>query len=146
MRSSSTAITSRAVAICSGAMRKLVVSPVPTTKVPTPWRVSTSPPACSLDSASRTTVRLTPNSFMMAASVGSLSPARMWPSRMRAVIVSTRPSARLRGRRCGWEWLPEACMSSRVFPCGSLLTGECGLSTITAVVRQQMTYIDSTAM
>src|SRR5205823_4971279 len=77
MRSSSTAMTSRAVAICSGPMRKLAVSPVPTTKVPTPCRVCTMPPACSLDSASRTTVRLTPNSPMISASVGSLSPERL---------------------------------------------------------------------
>ena len=39
-----------------------------------PWRVSTRPEACSLEMASRTTVRLTPNSAMNAASVGSLSP------------------------------------------------------------------------
>ena len=43
-------------------MRNADPSPTPTTKVPMPWRVSTSPPACSLEIASRTTVRLTPNS------------------------------------------------------------------------------------
>ena len=47
-------------------------SPGPTTKVPMPCRVSTSPAACSFEIASRTTVRLTPNSAMKAASVGSL--------------------------------------------------------------------------
>ena len=59
-------------------------SPKPTTKVPMPWRVCTRPEACSLDSASRTTVRLTPNSAMISASVGSLSPGASRPSRMRS--------------------------------------------------------------
>ena len=81
MRSSSTATTSRSVAIFSGARRKPAAAcAAPTTKLPTPWRVSTSPAACSLEMASRTTVRLTPNSCITAASVGILSPADRRPS------------------------------------------------------------------
>ena len=74
-------------------------SPAPTTKVPTPCRVSTSPAACSLEMASRTTVRLTPNSCITAASVGSLSPGDRRPSRMRSPSASTSSSASVRGRR-----------------------------------------------
>jgi len=71
----------------------------PTTKVPTPRRERTIPAACSLDSASRTTVRLTPNSLMISASVGSLSPARSGPIRIRWLRASTTPMLRLlRGR------------------------------------------------
>ena len=44
------------------------------TKVPMPWRVSTSPEACRRDKASRTTVRLTSKRAMISASVGSLPP------------------------------------------------------------------------
>ena len=68
-------------------------------KLPTPWRVCTRPAACSLEIASRTTVRLTPNSSMIAASVGSFSPVASEPSRMRPVSASTTSWARLRGRR-----------------------------------------------
>jgi hypothetical protein len=44
------------------------------TKVPMPWRVSTSPAACRCEIASRTTERLTPYCAMIADSVGSRSP------------------------------------------------------------------------
>ena len=47
------------------------------------------PAACSLEMASRTTVRLTPNSAITAASVGSLSPGARRPSRMRSPSAST---------------------------------------------------------
>src|SRR5690606_40955511 len=49
--------------------------------------------------ASRTTVRLTPNWRMSADSVGSFSPGRICPPRMRSEKSSTSPCARLRGRR-----------------------------------------------
>ena len=69
------------------------------TKVPTPCRVSTSEDACIFDSASRMTVRLTPNSPISAASVASLAPGGSRPSRMRSASSSTTPRARLFGRR-----------------------------------------------
>ena len=68
-------------------------SPGPMTKVPTPCRVSTMPAACSFDSASRTTVRLTPNASMNWPSVGSFVPAASSPLRMRAPTASTTSSA-----------------------------------------------------
>ena len=70
-------------------MRKVAASPSPTTKVPMPCRVATRPAACSREIASRTTVRLTPNSCMIAASVGSFSPGGNEPSRMRPASAST---------------------------------------------------------
>ena len=54
------------------------------TNAPTPWRVSTSDEACRFESASRMTVRLTPNSAISAASVASLPPGASRPSRIRS--------------------------------------------------------------
>jgi hypothetical protein len=53
---------------------------VASTKEPMPCRVSTSPPACRREIASRTTVRLTPRSRTISDSVGSLSPALSSPA------------------------------------------------------------------
>src|SRR5437870_7522682 len=68
---------------------------------------------------------------MLSASVGSVSPERIWPSRMRAVIVFTRPSARLRGRRGIAAWVGVS-IGSRVIPRGGDLTEDAGLTTIWA--------------
>jgi hypothetical protein len=51
---------------------------------PLPWRESTRPSDLRREIASRTTVRLTSNCCASAASVGSLSPAWMRPSRISA--------------------------------------------------------------
>ena len=72
-----------------------------------PWRVSTMPAACSLEMASRTTVRLTPNSAITSASVGSLSPAPAGRRRMRSPSASTSPGASVRGRRAPGR--PDSC-------------------------------------
>ena len=108
-------------------------SPGPTTKVPTPWRVSTSPAACSLEIASRTTVRLTPNSAITAASVGSLWPGASAPSRMRSVSASTSSWARERGLLRAFNTV---FMTSET-PNGCALTVKARKTQI--VVRQQTT-------
>ncbi len=69
------------------------------TKVPMPWRVSTRPLACSRDSASRTTVRLTPIDAMISDSVGSLLPGLSWPWRISSPRACTTSSASVRPRR-----------------------------------------------
>ena len=79
MRNSSTLITSSTVDMSCSAMLKLSFDGACNTKVPMPCRVSTKPEACSLELASRTTVRLTASSPMMADSVGNLSPGRSRP-------------------------------------------------------------------
>ena len=99
MRSSSTEITSASVAKSPAAILKLVLSAGGSTKVPIPCRVSTRPEACSLDSASRTTVRLTSKRAMISASVGSFSPGFNCPSRMLDISPSTISSTSPRGRR-----------------------------------------------
>ncbi len=71
------------------------------TKVPMPWRVSTKPAACILDSASRTTVRLTSCSRMSSVSVGSLSPGLSARSRICAQTSSTSTLASPRTRFAG---------------------------------------------
>ncbi|MNP28511.1 hypothetical protein D3C76_1214790 [compost metagenome] len=68
------------------------------TNVPMPCRVSTNPEACSLEIASRTTVRLTPCSRTMVDSEGSFSPGFNCPSKIRWVSASTTPWARLADR------------------------------------------------
>ena len=73
MRSSSASSTSSTTERFSSAMRN-ARTPSSSTKAPTPWRVVTRPLALRLAMASRTTVRLTPNSSMISFSVGSLSP------------------------------------------------------------------------
>ena len=99
MRSSSTEITSASVAKSPAAILKLVLSAGGSTKVPIPCRVSTRPEACSLESASRTTVRLTSKRAMISASVGSFSPGFNCPSRMPDISPSTISSTRPRARR-----------------------------------------------
>ncbi|MNV84346.1 hypothetical protein D3C71_1782120 [compost metagenome] len=80
----------------AGSMRKPLGLGVSSTKVPMPWRVSTRPAACKRDNASRTTVRLTPCSSMIADSVGNLSPRLITPSRIRWDSSVTNSWARLR--------------------------------------------------
>jgi hypothetical protein len=65
------------------------------TKVPMPWRGSTRPEACNLDSASRTTVRLMPCSRTRVFSEGKRSPGLKVPSRICWVRLETRSWARL---------------------------------------------------
>jgi hypothetical protein len=61
------------------------------TKVPTRGRISTSPSVCSCLSASRTGVRLTPNSSASASSE-RLTPVASSPARIRRRVSSmTRP-------------------------------------------------------
>ena len=60
------------------ARARLPVAPV--TNTPLPWRASTMPSWRSRDTASRITVRLTPNCSASAVSVGSLSPGCARPS------------------------------------------------------------------
>jgi len=63
---------------------------------------------------------------------------------MRVVIASTRPSAKLRGRRVaigGAVGVFGLSMKSREFPWFIVLTGGRWFGTIRAVVRQPMTYI-----
>ncbi|XQU68100.1 hypothetical protein OJJOAM_000831 [Cupriavidus sp. H18C1] len=101
-RNSSIASTSIAVTMADGSMRKGEADSAGggvSTKVPMPWRVSTRPLACRRDSASRTTVRLTPSVAMISDSVGSLSPGRSVPWRMLSVRLATASSASVRPRR-----------------------------------------------
>ena len=66
--------------------------------------------------ASRTTVRLTPNSSMIAASVGSFSPVASEPSRMRPASASTTSWARLRERRRATACIVKTlCWQARCF-------------------------------
>ncbi|SOZ17671.1 conserved exported hypothetical protein [Cupriavidus taiwanensis] len=100
-RNSSIAITSMAVPSASGPIRNGdgASAARSSTKVPIPWRVSTRPLACSRDSASRTTVRLTPMVAMISDSVGSLSPGLSWPWRISSPRACTTSSASVRPRR-----------------------------------------------
>ncbi len=54
----------------------------PTTNVPAPWRVSTTPCSCSEASASRTDARLTSSVRARSRSDGSRSPGVSTPERM----------------------------------------------------------------
>jgi hypothetical protein len=97
MRSSRIASTSRMVMIVLGSMPSVTVEGGGSmTKVPMPWRVSTSPAACRCEMASRTTVRDTPMMRMISDSVGSLSPGVRRPWRILSEIWATTPWARLR--------------------------------------------------
>ncbi|MOA13704.1 hypothetical protein D3C78_1337660 [compost metagenome] len=96
-RYSSRSSTSDSRLMVAGPTLKLSGAGMSSTKVPTPWRVSTRPAACMRDNASRTTERLTPSVSISVASVGSLSPRLSVPSRMRWAKRSTSASARRRG-------------------------------------------------
>ena len=62
---------------------------IASTNEPRPWNVSIRPSACSLLTASRTTVRDTPNSSMSSASEGSLSPGGRSPARILSFSPAT---------------------------------------------------------
>ena len=80
---------------------KDVDSGTASTNEPRPWKVSTSPSARSLVTASRTTVRETPYSSISSASDGTLDPGGSEPSRMRDFSPATTPwaSVVVTGRR-----------------------------------------------
>jgi hypothetical protein len=81
--------TSRWVRTCDASTENAVEAGSASTNDPRPWKVSTSPAACSRETASRTTVRLTPNSWISDDSVGSFCPGWISPARMRALSRST---------------------------------------------------------
>ena len=64
----------------AASMRSARLPVAPVTNTPLPWRASTMPSWRSRDTASRITVRLTPNCSASAVSVGSLSPGCTRPS------------------------------------------------------------------
>ena len=72
------------------------------TNDPRPWKVSTSPSACSRETASRTTVRETPYAAISSASDGSLGPAAASPARIR----SLRPATTRWARVGSWVTIP----------------------------------------
>ena len=76
--------------------------PPAATQRPRVPRVSSSPSASRLESASRSTVRETPSCSTSSRSVGSRSPAASWPWRIRELIASVAASTSEPSlRRCG---------------------------------------------